>query len=306
MEFKEKEIVLASIIDLLGQTSRGRLIIYKDEKKPFLVVEEKREYKKQPIFLQVEEVYFLKDNLFEKKVQTLDFQKNLYLLFVYFDKISFKLGDFCWIIPSYDFKELSPDLNFSSFYDQKTEDRFSSYLVKKEKVAQILLNILRDPEFRIAKRPEAEKIIISEFKNFLILARKKTYASGSLPALYPHLLGSKEYSFQEKNYFYRDIYFEGENKFFGQEVIYKDNRPIWTMIYAGNQAKKHIFEFLKEVLTKLADKTRLGQESFYEDSKKQLKYYEKGEGDITNFEGKEQIYEKEIKVYELFYRGGFL
>ena len=52
--------------------------------------------------------------------------------------------------------------------------------------------------------------------------------------------------YQKGDYLYRDIYFSGEENFIGQEVVYQNNSPVWSMVYCGSVEPKEVFDFLKE------------------------------------------------------------
>ena len=62
---------------------------------------------------------------------------------------------------------------------------------------------------------------------------------------------SHDYSYQENNYTYLDSFFGAEN-FSGQEIVYKDEKPCWSMNYYGRVIEENFNgDFLKEALYKL-------------------------------------------------------
>ena len=73
--------------------------------------------------------------------------------------------------------------------------------------------------------------------NFLIEAKKNTYANGKILKTNPLRQGSSDYHFEDKigdkKTIYHDTYFGGK-KFVGEEVVYLDNEePVWGMNYYG-------------------------------------------------------------------------
>jgi nucleoside diphosphate kinase len=303
MELSEKKVVENKIIDILAQKGRGKIIVFKEENTPYLIAKIKREYKKNPLYLQVEENYFLKENdIFEKEVLSLEPKGNLYLLFVYFDKVSQEISEKIWIIPSLDFKELFPNNKFSASFKEKGDKCFP-YLIKKDDLFEVVFKLIKDPFFRIKEFKE-KGLDLGELKNFIIEARKKTSLS-SLSSSSP-VLGGKERTYQEKDFYYRNIYFSGERQFFGQEIVYQYQKPVFFMIYKGSKVREEVMNFLNEVLFELREKVRFGKNNFYESPKRKLKYQEEGRGEFESFEGKERILKDEKVVYELVYFGGLL
>jgi len=64
--------------------------------------------------------------------------------------------------------------------------------------------------------------------------------------------GAKELTFKEDGFRYRDRYY-GFNPFVGQEIVWKDNKIVWSMNYYGKIISeivppKEIYNFLKKAL----------------------------------------------------------
>src|SRR3989344_4001651 len=72
-----------------------------------------------------------------------------------------------------------------------------------------------------------------ELTQFLLKARTKTYAGGE-GKVKPAFIGSDQLEYEEGEWFYRDIYYNGNGKFVGLEAIYYQNKPVWSMSYYGN------------------------------------------------------------------------
>ena len=60
-------------------------------------------------------------------------------------------------------------------------------------------------------------------ENFLIEAKKQTYANENAPKIDSSRLNSKDYEYKKGNMIYHDTYFGGTN-FIGEEVVYIDNQ----------------------------------------------------------------------------------
>ena len=82
-------------------------------------------------------------------------------------------------------------------------------------------------------------------KDFLIEAKKNTYANGDALKTNSSRQGSKDYHYvgtiNDKWATYHDTYFGGE-KFIGCEVVYIDDKPIWAMNYNGYSVVENLSE----------------------------------------------------------------
>ena len=321
-----QEEIEDKVIDCINSGAAGRLIIYKPEKKgleDYLVVERKGKYKEQQIYFQINTFVapakaenFVKDFLQEK----FKADENFYLLFVYFDEVRQKISDYIWLVPSLQFRDIAevvkygpeghPGKNFLRFeapLDAKNKNKYSKFIADTEELGKIILNALKKGgKFDFEERDLEGKntINLESLKDFLCEARKNTYAASAGVVDNPRLLASKQLEFQRGDYFYRDIYFSGDRKFIGQEIVYQDSKPIWGMNYIGNAIGRIETDFLKESLFKLFEKSRLGQNCEYE--KREYKYQDHGQGNLEDFSGKEAIFLQGKSVYKLNYQGGLI
>jgi len=146
------------------------------------------------------------------------------------------------------------------------------------------------------------------FLEFLIKAKIYTYASGGEGGEKILDDGSKEFVFQKGNYVYRDRYF-GSKAFIGEEIVFEFNKQIWGMNYYGkiftdNLSTKEIYSFLKKAMQLVTEKRPFrGPDHFTEGN---FIYTDKSVGDASWFEGVEEIFYNDVKVYELKYHGGNL
>lgn len=117
-------------------------------------------------------------------------------------------------------------------------------------------------------------------------------------------LDSHDFSYSNGPYTYHDTYVGGE-QFAGQEAIWFEGKALYAMNYLGRVLGQQFSgDFLKEALRR-ADKTMpyRGPE-----------YYQSGEytykcnvvGDISWFQGFEEIFCNNEKVYECYFHGGIM
>jgi len=321
-----QEKIEDKIIDYINTGAAGRLIIFKPEKAPFgsdLAIERRGKYKEKGIYLQVNVFIapakaknFINDFL-QESFKT---DKNFHLLFVYFDEVRQEIGDYVWLIPSLQFINIaevvkSPDgknlLRFETPLDIKQKNEYSKFIVSTKGLGKLIFNAFEkggkfDFEESLKGTPFEEKrtINLEDLKQFLCDARSNTYAADAMGIDNPRLLGSTQLEFQKGDYIYRDIFFNGDKRFIGQEIIYQELKPIWGMNYIGTAVGKLETNFLKESLFKLAKKCRLGQVCEYE--RREFKYLDQGQGNLENFSGQEEILLEGKNIYKLDYRGGLI
>ena len=135
---------------------------------------------------------------------------------------------------------------------------------------------------------------------FLITAKQNTYAakSGKTESSRPN---SHDLAYREGEYFYLDTYLGGEN-FAGEEAVWRLQRPVYAMNYCGRVLDGRFSgDFLKAALLRVpAEKPFRGPEWFQEG---EYLYRCFAEGDLTWFQGYEEIYHHETKVYECYFHG---
>ena len=137
---------------------------------------------------------------------------------------------------------------------------------------------------------------------FLCRAKKETYAAGKAEEEISSRPGSHDLKYIEGNLKYIDTYLGSQN-FVGEEGIWKDNCPIWSMNYSGRVLSSEfegsvLHEALKNVKE---DKPFRGPKVYKKDD---FTYECTVNGDCSWFEGKEVIYKKDVKVYECLFHGG--
>lgn len=151
---------------------------------------------------------------------------------------------------------------------------------------------------------------IDDLYNFLIEAKKQTYANENVEKILSTRIGSYDYEYSSKDMVYHDTYFGGTN-FMGEEVVYisSNNTPIWGMNYYGVTLDKSLSEeavdkALRPALMKVGEDDIIpvrGPKKFISD---EYKYTFEVTGDLDYFEGEEIISKNNEKVYVLKCHGG--
>lgn len=146
---------------------------------------------------------------------------------------------------------------------------------------------------------------------FIRAAKQATYAAqGGVASVEPRIAGSKQLEFRDGPLTYHDIYV-GMSRFVGQEMVFENGRPIWSMSYAGGvrdttspDGTVAIYAHLRAAL--LLAPTSLPVRGPAEHVAGDLRYTCQAEGDLTWFQGLECITSGARTVYELRFSGGLL
>ncbi len=150
-----------------------------------------------------------------------------------------------------------------------------------------------------------------EFLEFLVKAKKSTYANSDAPKVLPSRLKSKDYEFTDGNFTYHDTYFGGV-KFMGEEVVYYNNDILWGMNYYGVTIDDSLTEEVMDKVLRVAlmkvgeDKEVIPVRGPKEFINEDYLYIFNVDGDIENFVGTEQIYKDKKLIYELKCHGGII
>lgn len=153
------------------------------------------------------------------------------------------------------------------------------------------------------------KIDPKQLADFLDEANKSTYANKDAPKASPSRLKSEDYHFEKDDLAYHDTYF-GSRDFTGEEVVYKDNEPVWGLNYYGyilSEAtnEKELYGFLREALIQeYSDIISVRGPKNHQQS--DWEYNNSTEGELDRFTGTEEIYRAGVLVYKCHYHGGFV
>lgn len=152
---------------------------------------------------------------------------------------------------------------------------------------------------------------MNKIKDFLIEAKKQTYANNLGERMASTRLNSKDYEYKKDNMIYHDTYFGG-TRFIGEEVVYIDNKTYWAMNYYGVTLDETLGEetmdnALRPALMLVGKDVNVipvrGPKEFING---EYKYTFKVEGDLNCFNGVETIYKNDVKIYELRCIGGLI
>ncbi len=314
-----KEKIENKIIDWITAGASGQLIIFKpvdDLIIADLAVKRRGEYYKNiTIYLRLGYCgKNEKEKIYSSKVlkRKLGQGENWYLLFVYFDVVAQDVMEYVWLVPAIKFSEIAKenkngDLIFETPINFKAESVYYRFLIDKKDLGNILTRIINEGKnFTFPKIGLAgfSNFKIEELKKFIIESRRNTYAGEGAPIDNPRLKGSTQLEFQKGDWFYQDIYFDGDKNFIGQEIVYYNARPVWSMGYFGEQLPEKATEFLKQTLFDLTEKCRFGEKC--EKEKKEFRYEDIGEGTLEKFRGEERISIQGKNIYKLNYQGGLI
>jgi hypothetical protein len=136
---------------------------------------------------------------------------------------------------------------------------------------------------------------------FLIKAKKATYA-GKGAQIESSRPNSHDLQYSEGILRYIDTYIGG-SKFAGEEALWNENKPFWSMNYIGRVIGDNFSgDFLKEALLNVPEEYPFRGPLQFENG--DYSYCCKINGDFHWFNGIEEIYFKEIKIYECIFHGG--
>lgn len=145
-------------------------------------------------------------------------------------------------------------------------------------------------------------IDINEIINFLLLAKKNTYAA-STSQTKSSRTNSHDFCYENNSgYAYYDSYLGGEC-FAGEEAVWLHDNPIWSMNYHGRVIGEHFnVDFLKEALMTVPEELPFRGPEIY--TKGDYHYHCKVAGEFIWFQGYEEIFYQDKKIYECYFHGG--
>ena len=150
--------------------------------------------------------------------------------------------------------------------------------------------------------------------NFLLIAKKQTYANAKMAKSASTRLGSKDYEYTEtigrKRFTYHDTYF-GKTKFIGEEVVYIDaDKPTWGMNYYGAALDESLTEEVVDGILRPA-LMQVGKDPSVLPLRGPGHFEHEGyiytfevDGDIFRFTGTEKIFKGDNLIYIGHCHGG--
>ena len=135
---------------------------------------------------------------------------------------------------------------------------------------------------------------------FRLEANVNTYAA-FMNEVEPTRPQSHDFRYEKGRYMYHDTYVGGE-QFAGQEAIWHDGATVYAMNYMGRVLSDSFSgNFLKEALRKADKKMPYRGPEYYRAG--EYTYRCKVTGDFTWFQGCEEIYKNDTRVYECVFHG---
>lgn len=139
---------------------------------------------------------------------------------------------------------------------------------------------------------------------FLLEAKKNTYAAAD-NKVESCRRNSHDFRYEDKSGFtYLDSYLGGES-FAGEEAVWVHDNPTWSMNYVGRVMGENFSgDFLKEVLMQVSAELPFRGPEIY--SKGDYHYHCKVAGEFVWFQGYEEIFYRDEKIYECYFHGGII
>lgn len=176
------------------------------------------------------------------------------------------------------------------------------YIIKLADIFKITIDsLVKDSD--CSKSEQVNNSKDHSWIEFMIKAKKETYAkkSGKVASSRP---GSHDYQYQEGDYLYIDT-FLGSEFFGGEECVYKSGMPLYVMNYYGKVLDDAFSgDFLKESLLLVDQKSPFRGPALHINGS--YTYHCSYDGDYEFFNGKEEIYYNNTKVYECLFHGGIV
>ncbi|MFT3893617.1 MAG: DUF5680 domain-containing protein [Anaerolineales bacterium] len=151
-------------------------------------------------------------------------------------------------------------------------------------------------------------IDINELNAFIVRAKAATYV-GSGEHTTPSRPGSHDLRFIDGKWSYLDSYFGGTD-FIGEEVVYFEDKPVWSMNYYGRILRDDLLTGAQAGQMIKASLSRMYQEGRFlggfEYAENDLTYVDTSEGELNSFHGREFIRRGQDVAYELVYHGGLI
>lgn len=163
--------------------------------------------------------------------------------------------------------------------------------------------VKENDECNISLCPDAG-IEIDKLVAFLLFAKRNTYAAADNKATSTRM-NSHDFCCKDDNgYTYYDSYLGGEC-FAGEEAVWLHDDPVWSMNYAGRVIGENFnIDFLKEVLLAVPEELPFRGPEIY--AKGDYHYHCKVDGEFIWFQGYEEIFYLNEKVYECYFHGGVI
>ena len=178
-----------------------------------------------------------------------------------------------------------------------------SNLIQISKLFNVTVDYLVKDQECIVSCSDDNMSDINRLIEFRLEANINTYAA-CMNETDSTRLNSHDFTYSNGSYTYHDTYVGGE-QFAGEEAIWYEGRSQYAMNYIGRVLSQNFSgDFLKEALRKADKKMPFRGPEYYQSG--QYIYKCNVVGDFSWFQGYEEIYCDNEKVYECYFHGGIM
>lgn len=178
-----------------------------------------------------------------------------------------------------------------------------SNLIQISKLFNVTVDYLVKDQECIVSCSDDKMSDINRLIEFRLEANINTYAA-CMNETDSTRLNSHGFTYSNGSYTYHDTYVGGE-QFAGEEAIWYEGRSQYAMNYIGRVLSQNFSgDFLKEALRKADKKMPFRGPEYYQSG--QYIYKCNVVGDFSWFQGYEEIYCDNEKVYECYFHGGIM
>lgn len=178
-----------------------------------------------------------------------------------------------------------------------------SNLIQISKLFNVTVDYLVKDQECIVSCADDKMSDINRLIEFRLEANINTYAA-CMNETDSTRLNSHDFTYSNGSYTYHDTYV-GREQFAGEEAIWHEGRSQYAMNYIGRVLNQNFSgDFLKEALRKADKKMPFRGPEYYQSG--QYIYKCNVVGDFSWFQGYEEIYCDNEKVYECYFHGGIM
>ena len=178
-----------------------------------------------------------------------------------------------------------------------------SNLIQISKLFNVTVDYLVKDQECVVSCSDDKMSDINRLVEFRLEANSNTYAA-CMNETDSTRLNSHDFTYSNGPYTYHDTYVGGE-QFAGEEAIWYVGKSQYAMNYIGRISSQNFSgDFLKEALRKADKKMPFRGPEYYQSG--QYIYKCSVVGDFTWFQGYEEIFCDNEKVYECYFHGGIM
>jgi hypothetical protein len=152
----------------------------------------------------------------------------------------------------------------------------------------------------------SEESELEQLARFLMRAKAQCYSADDDTRVQKLERGGSESGFEDGGLAYLDRWY-GEARFTGEEIVWREGRPWWTMNFYGvtdPSAPAEFPHFHKRALRRMPAEAPFRGPRLHREG--DLVYVNEWIGDLRTFRGSERVFHGDREVYRLEYHGGVL